>query len=272
MIINFGGPLLMRDSRANVLTRYKISTKQTGDAEALLTCCVDEIADQLVRAGGDGCYVASLTEKSSKTYTHAIAFRHGVPPEIEELAELLSTVLTLTPVRGIDLAISLDWHKQPGENDDLINTEMGRSIQYTKYATYPNGSSSRREWAKLVSAMSKFVLEHPEYVEAGAITAPPGHLSNGNSYGEKLAKAIARETQIPYLPMTANGERLPQKESSVIPDLTDEFEMEMSVEGTILIIDDVFHTGSTLAGAAAAVRRAGASKVLSLTATRTLSR
>jgi predicted amidophosphoribosyltransferase len=146
---------------------------------------------------------------------------------------------------------------------------MGRCINYTKYAPYPNGSGSVAARRQLHTAMADFINRHPVYGTTRFVTSPPGHKADGHSYGERLGRSIAQKTGKTYIEMTALGERAEQKETSQ-RDLSDEFSLIQTIGERILIIDDVFHTGATLDAAAKAARRAGATEVITLTAARTL--
>ncbi|MFJ4074790.1 ComF family protein [Curtobacterium sp. NPDC089991] len=265
-----------RDSRAARMVNYKIKPKATpthASGEVLLICASPEIEAQLVAVAGTGASKRELNESAALKYTAGFHFPDGVPQCVVSLLEVLQAHLTLNARAGVNVAMSLDWHKKDDGSGELVNTEAGRWVQYTKYAPYPKGSGSRKAWREMVEALEQFIRHHPIYAHATTITAPPGHLADGNSWGERLAHAVAVAVGKPYVAMTAKGPRAELKsgETGQI-DLTGEFAVTQRLHGRVLIIDDVYHTGATMDAASMACREAGATEVLVLTTTRTLKR
>jgi hypothetical protein len=211
--------------------------------------------------------------KESKTeYSHCLHFPGGKPAGITELLEMLEQVLCIPSPPGIDCVVALDWYTVPDASkpsSDWERTDMGRRISYTKHAPYPNGSGSRQARMELHHVLTSFIQAHPLFSAAPVIISPPGSKADGNSYAENLAKAIASKAGKQFLPSTAVGPRPEQKEGGH-QDLTQSFTVEGTINGSVVILDDVFRTGTTITGEAAAARRAGAGLVLALTAARTL--
>lgn len=262
------------DSRAAKIVSSKIKAREEApNAELLLICASPDIEAQIVALSGSRAKKRSLTEKAAAKYTAGFFFPNGVPQDIRTLVETLTEHLTLNSRAGVNVAMALDWHKREDEPGSLVNTEAGRWVQYTKYAPFPNGSGSRRAWREMVDAMAEFVRNHPVYASANVITAPPGHLADGDSWGERLARAVAASLSKPYVAMQSAGPRpeLKAEETGQI-DLTGQFSVPQALDGRVLIIDDVYRSGATMDAAAKACRGAGASEVLALTVTRTMRR
>lgn len=263
-----------RDSRAAKLQNSLIKPHSSGPgAEALLVCASAEIEAQILDVAGGRARIGRLNETAAKKFTAGFLFPAGVPADIRTLLEILDAHLTLNARSDVDIAMSLDWHKAENASGALINTQTGQWIQYTKYAPYPNGSSSREARRNLIRSFAAFIKAHPIYASSDFVTAPPGHLADGKSFGELLAQDVARAAGKPFVPMQASGPRkeLKSGETGQI-DLSGQFSMSMRVHGRVLIVDDVYHSGATMDAAATTCRVAGASEVLVLTATRALRR
>lgn len=261
-------PPFSRDGRGNKLENFKISAYKGETDTALMLCGPEEVVAQVMAVANGACVTKTLTEKGKEKWTDALYFPDGVPQEIVDLCENLTDWLTIPSSESIDFSLSLDWYKQPGNNGDLVNTPAGKLISYTKYATDPTWPSSRRARIELLGALSDLIATHPLYAEAAVVTSPPGSKGDGQSFGEKLGRDVADKAGFPFAPMNGPA-RSPQKEE-IARDVRGDFVLSAVVDGPVIIVDDVFHTGVTLESAALAARRAGASHVLTLTAARTL--
>jgi ComF family protein len=111
-----------------------------------------------------------------------------------------------------------------------------------------------------------------------AVPLEPARLrSRGYNQAELLARVVARRLGLPLLPArafrrvrataTQAGLTRPQRRENV----RGAFEAQASAvkDRTILLIDDVMTTGATLDSCAAALRAAGAQRVLALSVART---
>lgn len=261
-------PPFTADGRGNKLKRFAIRDHK-GDTEAMLMLCgPDEVAAQIVAIAADRCRPKRLTEKGQKNWTHAFHFPEGVSQDVAELCDNLTDWLTIPQSQNIDLSLSLDWYKQPGDDDDLVLTRAGQLISWTKYAKYPQGSSSRQARKDLLTTLAGMIEDHPLLAGAEVVSSPPGSKGDGTSFGEQLGRDVAAKAGRRFVPMNGPA-RAPQKEE-IIRDVRDDFNLTEVVHGPVLLVDDVFHTGVTLESAALAARRAGATSVVALTAARTL--
>lgn len=261
-------PPFTSDGRGNKLERYRIQD-HNGEAGALLLLCgPDEVADQVILLAEGAFKNVRLGEKSRKKWTHGFFFPDGVPQEVADLCNNLTEWLSIPNSPDIDISLSLDWYKQPNDDGELVHTPAGTLIYRTKYATEPTWSSSRQARRDLLAAMSDLIVAHPLFAVAAVISSPPGSKGDGQSFGEQLGRDVAARVGLPFVPMHGPA-RAPQKEE-IVRKVRDDFELNEVVRGSVILIDDVFHTGVTLESAARAARRAGASVVLALTAARTL--
>lgn len=233
-----------------------------------MLCGPKEVADQVISVSNGSCKPKTLSDLGKRRWTHAFYFSDGVPSQVVDLCDALCELLTIPSSPSIDASMSLDWYKQPDDEGDLENTRAGQLINYTKYALYPQGSSSRKAWRELVNDMAATIDEHPMLSAAVAVTSPPGSAGDGTSFGERLGRSVAAKVDKPFVSMNGPA-RDPQKEE-VARDVRDDFELSEDVGGPVVLVDDVFHTGVTLESAGLAARRAGATGVMALTAARTL--
>jgi hypothetical protein len=267
MSLFFNIPPFLADQRGNKLKKFKVGASKRG-GQVVLLCGPNEIASQLLAWYAADCSEAPLSEKGAREWTHAIHFPDGVPAGVSGLLEGLEQWVTLTGREDVNLGMSVDWFKKADDEGDLVVTEMGRRINYTKYAPYPNGSSSVKARRELHDAMVELIETHPAYAATGIVTSPPGSTGDGNSFGERLGQALASRTGKTFIP-TAGPARPPQKEEGERA-VRDDFVLTERINERVLVIDDVFHTGSTLDATARAARRSGATEVITLTAARTL--
>lgn len=270
MRFSFDIPPFLPDSRGNKLEVFEVRDHGEYSDSLLLLCGPDEVAAQVRLSAGDDLKDVKLGPESRKKWTHAFFFSDGVPQEIIALCEHLTQWLSIPCDPNIDIALSLDWYKRPDDSGELVLTEAGRMIQWTKYAAYPNGSSSRQARKDLISALAETIQTHPALSMADVVTSPPGSKGDGTSFGERLGRDVAAEAGKRFVP-TSGPAREAQKEEAG-HDVREDFEFGKASPGVVLVVDDVFHTGTTLESTALATRRAGASHVLALTAARTIRR
>lgn len=258
---------LQWDSRGGKAVKWE--TRRVRGGVGLLVECPEWVAAQIDLFFGDECKRAHLKEETAEEYTHGWLFPGGEPADLARLLDLLVRALSIPTPNHVDVAMALDWYYQPGE-DGVEKTEKGYWIWTTKHAKEPTWSNSRKSRREMVAATVDFIHQHPLYANATAIIAPPGHKADGMSFGEEFAREIARLVGIPYVESTSTGPREQQKEAP--QDLTNAFSVQGRLSGDVIVLDDVYRSGGSASGAAAAARRAGADRVLVLTVARTIRR
>lgn len=268
-LIDFNLPPYLPNRRGGKLSSYEVRDNKNGKpGEVVLFCGPDEVADQLVDTFGEACTPRALTDKGRKKWTHAFEFPAGVPESATDLLDLLTHAVSIPAPEYVDHAIALDWYTVPDE-DDLVHTDMGNCINWTKHATHPEWGNSRRARARMLRQLVLFIQEHPLYADATAIIACPGHKGDGQSFGEVMAREVATKVGIPFVESRSAGPRPAQKE--VKQDLSEAFTVDAALSGRVIVVDDVYQSGGSARGAGAAARRAGATSVVSLAVARTIS-
>ncbi|MGO4246475.1 hypothetical protein AB4Y87_04610 [Paenarthrobacter sp. RAF54_2] len=235
-------------------------------------CCPQAAVDQIMACFGSSGHLVDVPGDLRTTVSHSIYFAAGHPSGLRELVYLLKDVVSIPAPVGVDFSVALDWYKHVAEGVEprlWTDTPMAQCIHFTKYATYPSGTTSRAKRAELLRRLSQFIQIHPLYAAAPVITSPPGSAADGQSFAERLAQDVAGQAGKIYVGQRAAGPR-PQQKGGVNQDLSEAFDINGTMRGTVIVIDDVYRTGASISGAALAARRGGASSVLALAAVRTL--
>jgi predicted amidophosphoribosyltransferase len=122
--------------------------------------------------------------------------------------------------------------------------------------------------------LSDAIVRHEWFNEATRILAVPGHAQDKPSVSVMVGTLLAHELGIDLT--TVTGRRPYRKPAKLMSPrervaLLNEFRVNENLQGrTVLVLDDVYHTGYTMAGVANAARQAGAATVLGLAAARNL--
>jgi len=206
----------------------------------------------------------------------------GVAPTqaTTQLLTLLGDILTLPCGNELDYALALDWYKIPVEGVEgtsWSNTPIANLVHRGKYwyRGSKDAGKQKRCGLALVKLLVPVISQHPLLCDVAAIAAVPGHDSKVVSFGARLADAVARTLNKLSVRCDAlNDFRPPAKSlepaarASVI---NNQFVCNEYLDGkSLLIIDDVYRSGSTANETARALRAAGATQVSSLCAVRTM--
>jgi predicted amidophosphoribosyltransferase len=132
---------------------------------------------------------------------------------------------------------------------------------------YRNARASVR-W--LGAAMADLVDEPPALV-TWVPTTPERHRARGFDQAELLARAVARVLGVPCRCVIRRHAGSPQTGAPAATRRAARPQMSARrrCAGTVLLVDDVTTTGTTLSCAAAVLRDAGASRIIGLLAART---
>jgi ATP-dependent DNA helicase RecQ len=128
----------------------------------------------------------------------------------------------------------------------------------------------------LVEQAVALIAEHPELAQVDAILPVPPSTPRPNDPVSSFAKALAHKLGLAYLPVLVKARQTtPQKEMHTLAqnqaNVAAAFNLKSPLKGKrILVIDDLFDSGTTLTEIDRLLRRAGAITVCVLTLTRTI--
>ena len=194
---------------------------------------------------------------------------------------VLGRVVTVpSPSKDVAFVVALDWTKTAvagRDSRDWPNTEVYELIAQGKYLYWRPGDDHRQRnlGRQLAGLLSAVVDEHPLLRTFDMVASVPGHDSKRLSFGARLADTLARSRGMPHVACTCrNPYRTPAKNVPLgdrRSRIHGTFSCPADVTGQdLLIVDDVYSTGSTVAETARALRVAGAQRVASLCGARTL--
>lgn len=258
-------PPFYPDSRANRLQDY------SHHSHGLSLCGPDEAVKQILMvAEGRGKLVAVPADRAAR-YIQEIEFPGAPPDDVITLAALLKEVLTLRSMPGLDFSIALDWYKIPDPDRDpntWDNTPTGDLVYKGKY--YSAGSARARARTELIEKMAWIIRSHPLYRDSSCIVTVPGHLADGQSFGEKLSEAVANAANKPVVITDCPSGPRPSSKGNPGSSANAEFEIPQTLSGDVIVMDDVCRSGTSMRKVALAARAAGARRVFGLAAVRTL--
>jgi adenine/guanine phosphoribosyltransferase-like PRPP-binding protein len=204
----------------------------------------------------------------------------GPTQATNKLLELLGEVLSLRCGPQLDFALAVDWYKSPidgVDSKDWPNTATGELVHRGKYwyKTAVQSAKLRACGRALVERLVPVVRRHPLLEHVDAVVAVPGHDAKVVNFGGRLAHAVALELPKPFVRCGAVAEFRPQAKALDLAKraamIDGQFVCTERLDGqSVLIVDDVFGSGSTAEETARALRAAGAARVACLCAVRTM--
>jgi hypothetical protein len=265
------------DPRGNRLERWIARSIATG--HELWLRGPDQVARQVTAADPEyRPYSPDAT--AGPVWTHAFASpRARMLPEVASLLNLLSQILTLPEPPNVDSALCVDWYKILVAGVDSYqwpNTHIGELVSSGKYRfRYQSSMQNQVGWA-LTDILCDVINRDALLQRANVILDVPGHDSKRFvSFGSRLAEAVAYRRSIPMIRVSSKSEFRPAAKNLSSAEKTstlkDEFSVSPCASGrSVLIIDDVFQSGSSMAAVAKAARATGVVSVQGLCCARTI--
>lgn len=258
------------DDRGNFLHRWSI--QRSGTAWFVLLRATDLVADHVIKGVPDAC---ACEPGRNSTWTHRISLEHRPDDAIERFLDRLQRTLVFRPRPGIDGVVALDHYtRATADGPGWEYTRAAAMLRTIKY----HASTVPREEVRAVGQtlsleLANIAREHPWLASATRILPVPGHRRIGPpSTSVRIAQTFAAELHLPVTPVATlhefrrSAKDMGRDERAA---LLNEFVIDHDLRGRpVLIVDDVYQTGCTMAGVARAARKAGAATVLGIVAAR----
>jgi adenine/guanine phosphoribosyltransferase-like PRPP-binding protein len=196
-------------------------------------------------------------------------------PATSKLLELLRGAVTVPCGEPLDFAIALDWYNRVVDDELGGHTELANLVHRGKYWYRADAKKQRQVGLAVVGEMAEFIGQHPLLKGIDAIAAVPGHDASVVSFGSRVAAAVAHQRDVALVRCeSTQAYRAPAKEMDLgdrSAALNGQFRCPADLSGQqVLIVDDVYSSGATAQETARALRAAGAIRVASLAAVRTM--
>ncbi|MFN0011604.1 MAG: ComF family protein [Phycisphaerales bacterium] len=201
--------------------------------------------------------------------------------DLNELLRLLQNVLFLK--NALDECFALAWHSERDGVDatgqpHYSRTSMGELVNAAKPYNRDAHAGNEHKATELASHLIKFVKAHPTFRRAGAVVAvPPSNPNKPFDLPRLLAQTVARSTGKADYSNALTKIRItkPMKELGTAQkkqNILGAFKADGAIvrDQWIILIDDLYGSGSTIIEAGRTLKAAGASLVLGLTATKNL--
>ena len=264
------------DSRGNRLEQW--TTREAPDGHELwLRGSIDVVRQ--VRAVAPEYRSLPHSTVGTSGWTHALfSPEPEVKPLVRSLLDLLTEILSIpTSSSAIDFAVALDWHKVAVEgldSNDWPRTEAGNLVYLGKYRYRERPKPQAAAGRALTGRICSVIDRHALLKGATIILDVPGHDSERVSFGSRLADAVARAENLPFIKVQARSPFRPQAKDLTGTELAQMLDNEFAVpadmrEQSVLIVDDVIRTRGSIAAVGKAARAAGAHRILGVSATRT---
>jgi hypothetical protein len=266
------------DSRGNRLDDWAVT--ETAEGHVLWLRGPEEAALQVVTLDPEYQRLARSATARSR-WTHALrSAKPELEPAVQSLLDLLTEIITLPRRQNLDFAVALDWYKVPEIDVDPLqwrNTAVGDLVSSGKYQYRNNADLQRRAGLALVDMMFEAIDGHGILNQAAVIIDVPGHDSTRVSFGSRVATTIARRRRIPMVRVRARSKFRPEAKNLSAIERTRVLDNQFIVPDivrseSVLIVDDVFKSGTSMKEVAKAARQSGASAVHGICGVRTISR
>jgi predicted amidophosphoribosyltransferase len=147
-------------------------------------------------------------------------------------------------------------------------TNVGAQLNAAKY--HAGTLSAEDAFAELSARLIAAAQTHPSCAGAAAVIATPGSDTRIESFSERLAADVAFGLGLPLVRARSRlGRRSAAKEKHA--KRSGDYSIDADLSGKrVLVVDDVFYTGRTLAAVAQAALEAGAEACVGLVAARRL--
>ena len=202
----------------------------------------------------------------------------SVSPQVHQLLTLLQQIVSVPSSAAVDFSLALDWYKKPEGEDPYTwpNTEVGELVSSGKYRYRWQSEPQATAGIAVADRLCDAIGRHPLLRGVSTILDIPGHDSRRVSFGSRLAATVAGRMGITMSRVGTRSEFRPESKNlggAQQSMLEGEFIVAEVVQGqSVLIVDDVIRSGTSMAAVGEAARASGARQVLGICAVRTMRR
>jgi hypothetical protein len=202
----------------------------------------------------------------------------SVSRHVQQLLTLLQEIVSVPSSPAVDFSLALDWYKKPEGEDPYRwpNTAVGELVSSGKYRYRLQPEPQAMAGIALADRLCDAISRHPLLQGASTILDVPGHDTRRVSFGSRLAATVAGRMGVAMSRVGARSEFRPESKNlggAQQALLEDEFMVAEVVQGqSVLIVDDVIRSGTSMAAVGKAARASGARQVLGICAVRTMRR
>lgn len=194
--------------------------------------------------------------------------------EAETVLRLLQTSVTIRD--SADASHALRIHNAMNANTDTwMYSDIGKLVQSAKSYARDWSPGDQQLAGRLARKMLDWIQGMPLYADADMIVAAPSTNQNKeydlpDLIAEYISSRTAKRRVEILSSQTSPQKGLQQSEKASAEELAQYYRVRGDVRNrSVIIIDDLYESGGTVGGVAAALRREGARRILSLTATKT---
>lgn len=192
---------------------------------------------------------------------------------VESFFRLLKSTVTIDDM--LDECHALDFHERSDDEDQLVRTDIGEECYRAKY----RHSEVDRE--RLTRRFLDFISVHPTYANAGLVASVPACDGGEDGLSRRLVDGIVRASGRRHVRVDRVSGRPPQKGVGHDDPTTAEALRKQNQLGSmmcratlngaaVIVVDDLYGSGATVAEAARALKQADAGAVVGLAATKQL--
>ena len=193
--------------------------------------------------------------------------------QAETVLYLLETSVTIEDSADASHALRLH-NARDEETGNWVHSDIGKLMRRAKSYDLDWSPGDRQAAARLANDMLYWIGEMPLYSDAHAIVpAPSTNPEKDYDLPTFIAQHLSSRTSQTIVTIQSSNtvpqKNLPEWEKASADELASRYAVGGDVRGKIaLVIDDIYETGATVNAMVQVLRKAGATTVLSLTATK----
>jgi predicted amidophosphoribosyltransferase len=180
---------------------------------------------------------------------------------------------------GLDECFALSLHTVLTEQGGFVRTPIGQMVREAKPYDTGWNAGSKEKAGKLAEMLSDFIRVHPTYLRAPLVAAvPPSNPNKAFELPTFLVEQIAVATGKEIVTASIRKVRTTQPMKNFatlaekVSNIKDAFQADRAklAEKEVILIDDIYQTGTSINEVARSLRSSGVRRALGLTMTKTI--